>query len=408
MKYFWLKWTSIFIMCIIMTTVSANEHHNALKGAANEHKSRKTESLLETEKKVAAKEAERFAQSTQILRAQGYEIQGFYHVSTWKDYWKQVISEQLYFLDGYRKFPANSAHNKSDFSEYQWNFQHRYASLLNISTQLYMNVATDADSDASFYQIKAVVNSLPLRYKEKIVMHMNRTVPRYAYAHANRHKRSQLEKDTQLSEGEFGTISALVNYCQRKHANNEKAMVYYLHSKGSCCWKNTTTPNPVAAWRDYMNAMNIEFPSICMRALLKKYSACGTQNQDAHYSGNFWWADCEHIARLPVPTDRYDFMGAENFVLNAHTNSTIARYFGFQCGYSIFYYNENLYLTECPRESYFHRISRNVFHHQILPNFVNPDSDNSHVCYHWRTEGRSYQQQAKDIEDFYRIHARES
>ena len=34
-----------------------------------------------------------------------------------------------------------------------------------------------------------------------------------------------------------------------------------------------------------MNAFNIEFPSICLRALLKGYNTCGVENQDAHYSG---------------------------------------------------------------------------------------------------------------------------
>ena len=54
-----------------------------------------------------------------------------------------------------------------------------------------------------------------------------------------------------------------------------------------------------------MNAFNIEFPSICLRALLKGYNTCGVENQDAHYSGNFWWADCEHIASLSKPHNRY-------------------------------------------------------------------------------------------------------
>ena len=53
-----------------------------------------------------------------------------------------------------------------------------------------------------------------------------------------------------------------------------------------------------------MNAFNIEFPSICLRALLKGYNTCGVENQDAHYSGNFWWADCEHIASLSKPHNR--------------------------------------------------------------------------------------------------------
>lgn len=41
---------------------------------------------------------------------------------------------------------------------------------------------------------------------------------------------------------------------------------------------------PVAAWREYMNAMILEFPSICIRAIVNnKFMACGVENQDAHF-----------------------------------------------------------------------------------------------------------------------------
>lgn len=397
--------------------INANEHKRAVQPEKSQNlegrheKSRGSgSSLYDLEKSLASKESERIHQLVQALRTQEYEVKGFYHVSTWKDYWKHVISEQLQLLDGLRRFPLkNAPGNQSSYGQYVWDLDHRYASLLNISNHLYMNVAVEADNNASFLEIKTLVDSLSLRHRHKISLHLNRTVPRNSYLFGNRHKRAALQRDEQLSEGEFGTISALTNYCREKHAQGKKAMVYYLHSKGSCCWRderNSSEPNPVAAWREYMNAMNIEFPSICVRALLKKYSACGTQIQDAHFSGNFWWANCDHIVRLEPLVDRFDFMGAETFVLNGHSNSNVSRFFGYQCGYSTYYCNMNLYLQECSRSSYLPRISRNVFHHQLLPNFVNPDSDNSHVCQHWRTEGRPYYQQAKEIEEFYKIHIR--
>lgn len=47
---------------------------------------------------------------------------------------------------------------------------------------------------------------------------------------------------------------------------------------------------PEASWREGMNTFNLEFPSICARAIIRHgYSACGVENQDAHYSGNFWY-----------------------------------------------------------------------------------------------------------------------
>ena len=120
-----------------------------------------------------------------------------------------------------------------------------------------------------------------------------------------------------------------------------------------------------------MNTFNIEFPSICMRALLDGYrftrirfsndtlssstsptvpvfisflflsvhpsvclsvfvsltlsiplchvlclslsrllfcfpSTCGMEYQERHFSGNFYWANCDHIAALPQLNDRFD------------------------------------------------------------------------------------------------------
>jgi len=65
----------------------------------------------------------------------------------------------------------------------------------------------------------------------------------------------------------------------------------YIHnnnnSKSGCCYKDfgSKEKNPRASWREEMNAFNIEFPSICLRALLEGYNTCGVENQDAHYSG---------------------------------------------------------------------------------------------------------------------------
>lgn len=48
---------------------------------------------------------------------------------------------------------------------------------------------------------------------------------------------------------------------------------------------------------------------------IQGYSTCGIENQDAHYSGNFWWADCQHVAALNPPHTRFDAWAYEFFVL---------------------------------------------------------------------------------------------
>ena len=86
--------------------------------------------------------------------------------------------------------------------------------------------------------------------------------------------------------------------------------VYHLHTSA------VFVGSPVSDWRDEMNAFNLEFPSICLRAMNQGsysvnnsafhgnfvdlgYATCGVEYQASHYSGNFFWANCAHISKLP-------------------------------------------------------------------------------------------------------------
>jgi hypothetical protein len=58
-----------------------------------------------------------------------------------------------------------------------------------------------------------------------------------------------------------------------------------------------------------------------VRTVCVGYSTCGIENQDAHYSGNFWWADCQHVAALNPPHTRFDAWAYEFFVLKVAPNN---------------------------------------------------------------------------------------
>jgi hypothetical protein len=48
------------------------------------------------------------------------------------------------------------------------------------------------------------------------------------------------------------------------------------------------------------------FPLPSSPSSLLSLSTCGMEYQDAHYSGNFYWAHCDHIASLPRLHNRFD------------------------------------------------------------------------------------------------------
>lgn len=98
------------------------------------------------------------------------------------------------------------------------------------------------------------------------------------------------------TEGEYHTVQAVHDYCKRAVRENRSTIVFYFHTKTMGEGRQLI---PASCWRDIMNAYTVEFPSICIRALLKGYSSCGPLLSSNAYNGNFWWASCTHVANLP-------------------------------------------------------------------------------------------------------------
>lgn len=340
------------------------------------------------EKRLAIKELERVENIRSILENNGIEIYGFYHTSTWRTHWAKIIEEQLQLLDGHRKFPKPNVLNgdMTDYAGYVWDHFQRYASLLSLTKELFINVAIPAgekDDLTGYQKISELVDRMALKHRDRIRMNYNRTIGRDEFNRINDEKKKIYSADSTLSTGEYATIKTLQDFCKARVAQNKKTLIYYMHMKGSCCMKDPNNLNrqePVAAWREYMNAMNLEFPSPCIRAIVnKKYSTCGVENQDAHYSGNFWWADCNHIARLPPIDNRFDFMAPEFFVLRAHPDFEIARNFGYRCGYSLQNCGVNLYDKECKRIMFREKLLKYVFHKLSASN-RNPSDSQLTTC----------------------------
>lgn len=103
-----------------------------------------------------------------------------------------------------------------------------------------------------------------------------------------------------IEEYEFPTLDMLWQHCN-KLANLGKTdyAVYYLHTKG-------VVDERGAHWRHYMNYYNITRWRDAVAALKAGYDMSGVKWMKKnnwfpqHYSGNFFWARAEHIARKPA------------------------------------------------------------------------------------------------------------
>lgn len=171
------------------------------------------------------REAEVFAEAVAEARQKGYTIQGFYHTSIWQPRWSDVILEQLKLLDGHRWVPKKPEEMTSEYNLQAGD----WASLLGASHSLYLNVAGPSKED--MVKVKALVAAAGLKHGAKVHINYNQTVGRDAWGGANEQQRQALMANQQLTAGEHATIDTLHDYCERKVAKGEKALVYYMHSK---------------------------------------------------------------------------------------------------------------------------------------------------------------------------------
>lgn len=327
------------------------------------------------------------------------KLTGFYHTSTWRSEWKVVIGEQLLLMDGKRL-------KVSEFERYEdpknqdtripWGTKY-WSSLLDLSDSLVLNVA-EPRIDAKD-KVKKLIDSLNLRYGEKINLQYNRTVDRDEFGDRPEKERNAFKSNhanADVSIGEVSTMLKLHNHCKNETSLGHRAYVYYIHSKGSCCSKRTEGTQYVTTWREAMNAFNLEFPSICLRALNEGYAVCGMENQDGHYSGNFWYANCEHVAKLPSLENMYDAYEVEYFVFKVSHHKKINKAWGSRCGFSTHNFRVNHYAVKKNRKEYIFKLFENLMPSQSIKNPVSQypsesKEDAIKKCINdYRTIGTSY------------------
>mmetsp|Transcript_5175 Transcript_5175/g.17038 ORF Transcript_5175/g.17038 Transcript_5175/m.17038 type:complete len:333 (-) Transcript_5175:118-1116(-) len=113
-----------------------------------------------------------------------------------------------------------------------------------------------------------------------------------------------------------------------------------------------------------MNAFTIEFPSACIKAILEGYPLCGIQlieaqhiHGGAHYSGTYFWADCDHVARLPPLDDPYDYWAVEFAMFNVSNHRARRWEWANKCAYNAYSCMKvNLAHGSCPRQNYLSRL----------------------------------------------------
>jgi len=327
-------------------------------------------------------EKQRWKEAFRSAKSQGYRIKGFYHVSAWRQFWHLILLDQLNILDGRRPhhtdydIPYNDSSPSLIWGEPHW------TSLLTAVDSLFLNVVGPDESHLKMVRDLVDKNAtLHPKHRSKIQFHFNKTIGRSTFEHMSKDEKRRVMAANKppLSEAEVSTVTALQDYCVEENRAGRKAFVFYIHNKGACCFPRNSKVRdqwPVAGWRDVMNTFNIEFPSICLRALLAGYSTCGYGSQLGHYTGNFWWADCGHVAALPPLWSKFDAYAVEYLIMNVSlVNKDV---FERNCAYEAYHCLDGRidhYAQHCPRNDYMDTVNNFVAANAVLPRIKNSKVD---------------------------------
>lgn len=383
--YFQFNRNTLLILLLSLLVLIFSAHRDVARKSTNKLKQRH-----DLESKLRIQEMISFQRAISLMKKNDYTIKGFFHVSNVHQFWMEVVEELLLILDGRRiEIAEISRFENGTTNKVPFDMSTRYTSLLSVMDSLYIGFTTIFDDknvtkgSENFKLFQTFIRDLDIlpANKRKILLGFNQSVDRLykSLAHAVAPDNIvELEKlhGGPLTSGEVSTILAMHQYCldiakrpslstlpqnDSGYSNRRRPrkarrdttqipvsaknhLVVYFHSKGGCCGRSTHQP---PYWREFMTAFSLEFPSICLNALLesnsstrRSYKTCGTNLRmydgsdeiPPHYSGNFWWSTCEHIASLPSlrGDERYDAFSPEWFPFTVSRNYSIRRDFATQ------------------------------------------------------------------------------
>lgn len=104
----------------------------------------------------------------------------------------------------------------------------------------------------------------------------------------------KINQISDVNTGEFYTLKQIETYCKSTNTNDK---ILYIHTKGVTSSNNEC----INDWRKYMLYFNVEQHEKAVTQLdfYDTYGVDLVTEPTKHYSGNFWWANSNHIKKLP-------------------------------------------------------------------------------------------------------------
>jgi hypothetical protein len=211
-----------------------------------------------------------------------FDVAGFYHIHS--TFQKKMVEDQLRILDGWRNTDIPLGNGFTMLDEKNNNGPN----LLTLSEFLYVDIEKKKDEDVRSVDVEnIIINKISGTNQGKIDMHILDSVDAALFQEM---KAKKQEESVLL--GQLSTLNAMHKYCVRINTESlqqarsnpgsqkKRNLVYFFHTDDG----DDRPDDPFGTWIATMNAFNLEFPSICMRALLNNnYVTCGIEYQDGHY-----------------------------------------------------------------------------------------------------------------------------
>jgi hypothetical protein len=345
-------------------------------------------------------EWERVNELKNDLKSKNISIHGFYHMTKLLPHWLEVFQEQLRLLGGYHRDLTQLEVQKIPPGLMA------LVDKLHIFEMVMKNFKAANDIDAML-----ALRNLGLGFEDRVEHTTVPSIDRKQYKYVsqlrahfcllllflmfvipmflrycklcsvwarNKTKMSELLQEHQrtgLALGEYPTISALHQHCQTEVQAGRNSIVFYMHLKSANKAIETDTAasraTAIAFWREAMNTLTIEYSSICIRALLRGASVCGSLYRHvptSHFAGNFFWASCNHVAQLaPLPSPVSDFEAAEFFLMRTFNKPSSTALFATRCAYEVFGGERRFYHEPIRPEEYIARLHELIDTPQLPP-----------------------------------------
>eukprot|EP01038_Epipyxis_sp_PR26KG_P009756 gene9756-13125_t len=238
-------------------------------------------------------------------------VYGFYFLTSFeKKYWKEILEEHIMILDGKRflfnLFPSNhfSNNNKVDKKKLTSRISTGWSSLFDILDKLEIHFSSTNQNDlirsVEVQNLTAMINSLYIRSNNEKIIIKN-------YELKDKNKNNNYNRLLEESKNELNTLNRIHQYC----LSHQNSFVFYINNHENNCTHlhHDETLGTELFVHDVINSFIIEYPSICLTALMSGYKTCGVDfnsiDQTHGYVNNIWWANCSHLStidKIQVPT----------------------------------------------------------------------------------------------------------